>query len=135
MLALSPPLFSTTYGWPLENLVIENLQQECNDISVDAEANSYNCLLDFPAYDQIRNDFVPANSISSEEMVNGYTDDPMKVVRKLNHNASERERRKKINDLYAFLRSLLPTSSDQKVLKTSCVLFVILKLEFYLFKM
>ncbi|KAF8043735.1 hypothetical protein BT93_A1911 [Corymbia citriodora subsp. variegata] len=34
------------------------------------------------------------------------------MVKKLNHNASERDRRKKINSLYSTLRSLLP-STDQ----------------------
>lgn len=37
-----------------------------------------------------------------------------KAVKKLNHNASERDRRKRINDLYSSLRSLLP-QSDQTV--------------------
>ncbi|MFS7904176.1 putative transcription factor bHLH family [Helianthus anomalus] len=83
MLALSPPLFSTTYGWPLDGLITKNLQQDCN------EANSYNPLLD------------------------GNNDDPMKVAKKFNHNASERDRRKRVNELYSFLRSLLPLSSDQ----------------------
>ena len=41
-------------------------------------------------------------------------DDP-KLVKKFNHNASERERRKKINSMYASLRALLPTT-NQKVI-------------------
>ncbi|XP_071686656.1 transcription factor ORG2-like [Rutidosis leptorrhynchoides] len=99
MLALSPPLFSTTYGWPLE-----------------VEARSYDhSLPDFHAYNhQIEHDFAPENSISSGEAVNGGTKDDMIVTKKLNHNASERDRRKRVNDLYAFLRSLLPKSNDQK---------------------
>jgi len=32
------------------------------------------------------------------------------MVKKLNHNASERDRRKKINSLYSSLRSLFPAS-------------------------
>lgn len=42
------------------------------------------------------------------------TGDP-KIIKKLSHNASERDRRKKINCLYSSLRSLLP-ASDQMVL-------------------
>ena len=38
----------------------------------------------------------------------------IKYVKKLNHNASERDRRKKINSLYSSLRSLLP-ATDQRV--------------------
>lgn len=34
--------------------------------------------------------------------------DSSTVVKKLNHNASERDRRKKLNGLYSSLRSLLP---------------------------
>ncbi|KAJ9543942.1 hypothetical protein OSB04_023649 [Centaurea solstitialis] len=107
MLALTPPpVFPTTYGWPcLEDLITQNNPQQgynCN------EANSYyNSLThDFPTYDQMKNDF-PPESISLD---NGGTGD----TKKRDHNASERDRRKKVNDLYAFLRSLLPMSSDQK---------------------
>ncbi|KAF5821246.1 putative transcription factor bHLH family [Helianthus annuus] len=109
MLALSPPLFSTTYGWPFDGLITQNLQQDCN------EANSYNPLLDCPSNIQIQHDFAPENSLSmsSKEAVNGNNDDPMKVAKKLNHNASERDRRKRVNELYSFLRSLLPLSTDR----------------------
>ncbi|OMO81682.1 hypothetical protein CCACVL1_12298, partial [Corchorus capsularis] len=34
------------------------------------------------------------------------------MVKKLNHNASERDRRKKINNLYSSLRSLLPAAAQ-----------------------
>ncbi|KAI3830225.1 hypothetical protein L1987_04359 [Smallanthus sonchifolius] len=111
MLALSPPLFSTTYGWPLDDLITQNLQQDCN------EANSYHSLLDFPANIQIQHEFAQENStsMSSKGAANGNNDDPMKVAKKLNHNASERDRRKRVNELYSFLRSLLPMSSDRTV--------------------
>ncbi|KAD3336263.1 hypothetical protein R6Q59_028511 [Mikania micrantha] len=108
MLALSPPLFSTTHGWALEDLITQNLSHDCN------EANSYNPLVDFHTYDQIRQDFAPEYSNSSgEAAINGIGDQLM-AAKKLNHNASERDRRKRVNDLYAFLRSLLPISSDEK---------------------
>ncbi|KVI03452.1 Achaete-scute transcription factor-related protein [Cynara cardunculus var. scolymus] len=108
MMLVSPPLFSTTYGWPLEDLITPNLQQDCN------EANSYHSLLDIPSFDQIQQDFAPEKSNSSGGAVNGDTVDNMTVGKKLNHNASERDRRKRVNDLYAFLRSLLPMSTAQK---------------------
>ncbi|KAI3857936.1 hypothetical protein MKW98_011202 [Papaver atlanticum] len=38
------------------------------------------------------------------------------TVKKLNHNASERDRRKKLNNLYSSLRSLLPGSDHTKKL-------------------
>ncbi|GKA75622.1 retrovirus-related pol polyprotein from transposon TNT 1-94 [Tanacetum coccineum] len=115
MLALSP-LFPTTYGWPLKDFITENSHQDCNDISIEVETNSYNSL-DFPIYDQIKQKTVPGNSIFSGGDINSNIGDPvipMKVTKKLNHNASERDRRKRVNDLYAYLRSLLPMSSDLK---------------------
>ncbi|XP_076893688.1 transcription factor ORG3-like [Bidens hawaiensis] len=109
MLALSPPLFSTTYGWPLEdNLIANNLPYDCN------EANSYSPLPDFHIHDQIKHTSVPGYSNSSGGAANSGNGDNMTVERKINHNASERVRRKKVNELYAFLRSVLPVSSDQK---------------------
>ncbi|KAI3682342.1 hypothetical protein L1987_82262 [Smallanthus sonchifolius] len=64
----------------------------------------------------IEHDFAPENftSSSSEGAVNENIGEPMKVAKKLNHNASERDRRKRVNELYAFLSSLLPMSTDQK---------------------
>lgn len=37
------------------------------------------------------------------------------MAKKLSHNASERNRRKKMNFLYSTLRSLLPAANHQKV--------------------
>ncbi|KAJ0475821.1 putative transcription factor bHLH family [Helianthus annuus] len=108
MLALSPSLFPTTHGWALEDLISQNLPHDCN------EANSYNPAFNFHTFDQIKIDLPPEHSISSGETTNGGTGDEMMVVKKLNHNASERDRRKKCNELYVMLRSLLPISNDQK---------------------
>ncbi|GJW48988.1 transcription factor ORG2-like protein [Tanacetum coccineum] len=120
MIALSPTLFSTNYEWPLGNNIDRNHQQDCNSISLDVEANSYDSLLDFPAYDQIRQDFTPESSDSVGGAINGNIGEPMiKVSKKLNHNASERDRRKRVNDLYAYLCSLLPISADHKKKKVS----------------
>ncbi|KAL4587428.1 hypothetical protein LXL04_000299 [Taraxacum kok-saghyz] len=109
MLTLSP-LHSTTYGWPSQDF-IQN-QSNCTDISIEAEANSYKSFLDFHTYNDIHQDFANENSTSSGGIANGDFSNPM--LKKLNHNASERHRRKRVNDLYAFLRSVLPISSDQK---------------------
>ncbi|KAL5067058.1 hypothetical protein RYX36_017945, partial [Vicia faba] len=40
------------------------------------------------------------------------TSSDLSMVKKLVHNASERDRRKKINNLYSSLRSLLPLSDQ-----------------------
>ncbi|KAL4587422.1 hypothetical protein LXL04_000293 [Taraxacum kok-saghyz] len=108
MLALSPTQFSPIYGWPSEDLI----QQECNDISIEAEANSHKSFLDFHTYNDIHQDSATEIYSFSGEVANGDFSNPM--LKKLNHNASERDRRKRVNDLYAFLRSVLPNSSDQK---------------------
>ncbi|KVI03451.1 transcription factor ORG2-like [Cynara cardunculus var. scolymus] len=114
MLVLSPPLFSTTYRWPLEDFVTQNLQQDCHDISLSVEENAYPSLINIPTFDHTQHDFAPSSSISYGGAVNGDIGNPIKVAKKLNHNASERDRRKRVNELYAFLCSLLPISSDQK---------------------
>lgn len=50
-----------------------------------------------------------SNSNNDQEEVRGTV-----LEKKLNHNASERDRRRKLNALYSSLRALLPLS-DQKV--------------------
>lgn len=107
MLALSSPLFSTPYGWPLA----DNFSKVCGD------PDSTQSFLEFPSSDQIQLDFTPENSSSFGGAVNRGKGDGMNVVKKLNHNASERDRRKKVNNLYESLRSVLPMSNDRKVVK------------------
>ncbi|KAM0046855.1 putative transcription factor bHLH family [Helianthus debilis subsp. tardiflorus] len=80
-----------------------DLQHDCH------ETNLYNPFLDFHTYD-----LAPEHSISSGEAATGSIRDEMMVAKKLNHNASERDRRKKVNEVYAFLSSLLPISHDEK---------------------
>lgn len=82
------------------------------------QINSYTSLLDFDTFDQIvHKSPLPEYSNSSGGGANGAgSGDNVKLEKKLNHNASERDRRKRVNELYAFLRSLLPISSDQKVI-------------------
>ncbi|KAL1548746.1 ribonuclease Z [Salvia divinorum] len=50
-----------------------------------------------------------------------------KKVKKLNHNASERDRRKKMNTLYANLRSLLPHQDHSKKLSIPATISRVLK--------
>ncbi|PWA41219.1 Achaete-scute transcription factor-related protein [Artemisia annua] len=58
--------------------------------------------------------FEHENSTSSGIAANGSTGDDTVVAKKINHNAGERDRRKRVNDLYSYLRSLLPISSYHK---------------------
>ena len=95
MLSLSPPLFQT-FAWPIEDLMMNH---EYNFYAhTDNIPNSF---LDFPS------------TLDAKQQVN-YGDssafEPTTIVKKINHNANERDRRKKMNSLYSSLRSLLPAS-------------------------
>ncbi|GMI79627.1 basic helix-loop-helix 38, OBP3-RESPONSIVE GENE 3 [Hibiscus trionum] len=60
---------------------------------------------------------LPQLHLDGSPMFSGDTgddDNNPTVVKKLNHNASERDRRRKINSLYSTLRSLLPPSEQMK---------------------
>lgn len=100
MLAISsssPPLFSTTtnnFGWLLEDLISHELTNS-GETSNSSQKSLQHC--DSNKFDQI--------IINSGDQYQ-----PDQTVKKLNHNASERDRRKKINSLYSSLRSLLPPS-------------------------
>lgn len=99
MLAISPQLCS--YGWLLD------------DPSIHEQENaSYFCRERAETSESI--DHLHSPNSSKNQPKNGEFDDGSlagdgdKTVKKLNHNASERDRRKKMNTLYASLRSLLP---------------------------
>lgn len=104
MLALSPPLFSTI-GWPLE------------DHPTSHDHNNYfsaeSSFLQFPAplqphFDQLDHSTPPSTAFSGESTISS-------MAKKLNHNASERDRRKKINNLYSSLRSLVPADQAKRL--------------------
>ncbi|KAE8664099.1 Basic helix-loop-helix DNA-binding superfamily protein, putative isoform 2 [Hibiscus syriacus] len=57
----------------------------------------------------------------------GDDDNNPDVVKKLNHNASERDRRRKMNTLYSTLRSLLPPSEQSKRLSIPATVSGMLK--------
>ncbi|MBA0819164.1 hypothetical protein Gohar_022179 [Gossypium harknessii] len=54
-------------------------------------------------------------------------ENPTTVEKKLNHNASERVRRRKMNDLYSSLRSMLPPSEQTKRLSIPATVSRMLK--------
>ena len=97
MCALSP-LFPVC-EWPLDTPVSHDLSYEF------AEIESFDDFLHFtPTLRQIQFD----RSLS----FTGDGGNNPTIVKKLNHNASERDRRRKINSLYFSLRSLLPVSEQ-----------------------
>ncbi|CAG7905479.1 unnamed protein product, partial [Brassica rapa] len=105
MCALVPPVFPN-FGWPSTGeyesnyLVGENL----DDFT----------FLDFPAPEtygvEHHQEIQEMLGVSVPSEGNGV------VTKKLNHNASERDRRKKINSLFSSLRSCLPASDQSKKL-------------------
>lgn len=118
MLALSPPLSSTNFAyWPLEDPIGHDDQ---NYFYRDIEpANSdQSVFLNFPTpppYDQ-RSRAELDHQAATPSTTADVTSDLSTAVKKLNHNASERDRRKKINHLYSALRALLPASDHTVVL-------------------
>ncbi|ERN16263.1 transcription factor ORG2 [Amborella trichopoda] len=96
MLALSPScVYPTTFSWPSEEqLAPLNVESFNGDFSYHGD----------PHISQ------PFFQVSSENTESEQTSN----VKKLTHNANERDRRKKLNSLYSSLRSLLPESEQGK---------------------
>ncbi|XP_010554771.1 PREDICTED: transcription factor ORG2 [Tarenaya hassleriana] len=92
MCALVPPLFAD-FGWPSEEQIYGGGYINAGEF------------LEFPASLGL------SNSSEGDGKSNGRA-----VAKKMNHNASERDRRKKINALFSSLRSLLPPSDCSKKL-------------------
>ncbi|KAL5546583.1 hypothetical protein UlMin_006270 [Ulmus minor] len=131
MLAFSPPLFPTI-GWPLEDQTnhIEDQNYLYRNYSETATSDTaflqFHSASGFPPSDQLpRVDHrhrdrsaTPSTAISGEIT---------HMVKKLKHNASERDRRKKINHLYSSLRSLLPQTDQTKKLSIPATVSRVLK--------
>ncbi|XP_062109731.1 transcription factor ORG3-like [Humulus lupulus] len=116
MLALSPPLFSNMYTMrgSLEdqnnNFLLRDMIED-----IGSEHSSPVLFLNFPTppvpSDHYQFEIDPSTTPSTATI-----NSDLSMVKKLNHNASERDRRKKINDLYSSLRALLPVSDQTKKL-------------------
>ncbi|GAU31365.1 hypothetical protein TSUD_19100 [Trifolium subterraneum] len=111
MLAISSPLFSTI-GWPFEDPISHNQHQNhfYKDITTDQ-------------FFDINNQIEAENSTDPSQA----TSCDLSMVKKLVHNASERDRRKKINNLYSSIRSLLPVSDQMKKLSIPATISRVLK--------
>ncbi|KAB2631159.1 transcription factor ORG2-like [Pyrus ussuriensis x Pyrus communis] len=111
MLALSPPLFSTV-GWPLEDPISHDYNYFYKDNITTTTIN------DQTAQSSLH--ILPSHQLQAEldrstpsTTISGEYSRVSPMATKLNHNASERDRRKKINNLYASLRSLLPADQTK----------------------
>ncbi|KAF1002717.1 transcription factor bHLH100-like [Apium graveolens] len=102
MLTLSPPPLFPSFGWPLvDDANLISHETDCFFANLDSIETSFSAL---PS----------PQSTNFEPTVRGDIDITTGVVKKLNHNASERDRRKKINNLYSSLFSLLPDADRMK---------------------
>ncbi|XP_049400081.1 uncharacterized protein LOC125864211 [Solanum stenotomum] len=118
MLAISSPMFSTNYnnfGWLLE----DPISQQININPMEPLHSSSSSQKNLQHSDSTKFDQITING--------GDHHQPDQTVKKLNHNASERDRRKKINGLYSSLRSLLPPSDHTKKLSIPSTISKILK--------
>ncbi|KAK9289460.1 hypothetical protein L1049_007615 [Liquidambar formosana] len=115
MLTLSPPLFSP-FGWPIEEPVPSHDHQ--NYTFRDTETSD--SFVHFPTSS------LPEVEFNQSAPSAAFSRDPT-MVKKLSHNASERDRRKKINSLYSSLRSLLPAADQMKKLSIPATVSRVLK--------
>ncbi|XP_062109730.1 transcription factor ORG2-like [Humulus lupulus] len=146
MLALTPtppppPFISTNIvGWPLEDPIRhEDQNYFFRDIATSSDPDQYSLLFlnnYFPAppppsdqdhhHHRFEVDLSTTPSSSTTITINTTTDLTM-VKKKLNHNASERDRRKKVNHMYSALRALLPISDHTKKLSIPATVSRVLK--------
>ncbi|KAK6923422.1 Myc-type, basic helix-loop-helix (bHLH) domain, partial [Dillenia turbinata] len=120
MVSLSSPLFSSTSAWPLEDPTSQDFQNVQNLHLKEIET----CVssLHFPPYFPKLDDQVLTNQSQTLGSHNS-----LKMVKRLSHNASERDRRKKINNLYSSLRSHLPNTDQMKELSIPATISRVLK--------
>ncbi|XP_047160533.1 transcription factor ORG2-like, partial [Vigna umbellata] len=100
MVALFSPIFSPK-GWLLEEEPL-GYNNSHNLFYKDDASSEYS----FPYHF-----YSPQTQIELEERSIAPSSDPA-MVKKLSHNASERDRRKKVNNLVSSLRSLLPMADQ-----------------------
>lgn len=109
MCALAP---FPTPNWPLVNPI----GYEHNYMMYEGGSECLESFLQFPPPPQ---EGIPLESLSPASNFTQTSNSDPCIVKKLNHNASERDRRKKVNNMYSSLRSLLPVA-DQTVLINLC---------------
>lgn len=107
MLELSPATLFSTFGWPVE----EPTSHERSYPSFRDSETQESLITQFPpSQPQI----IKLDRSPSFTAYSGSVDPSM--VKKLSHNANERDRRKKIKSLYSSLRSLLPAADQMNKL-------------------
>ncbi|XP_021745915.1 transcription factor ORG2-like [Chenopodium quinoa] len=121
MLAMSP-LCPTTLGWEYPSELDTNQEFDNFDFDIDIDSmflanhsssQAQDCGVNHQVLssDHAKQSESPQGTSSTDQ----FDDNPL-LSKKLNHNASERDRRKKINDMYSSLRALLPATDHRKKL-------------------
>ncbi|KAJ4977654.1 hypothetical protein NE237_008434 [Protea cynaroides] len=124
MISLSRSLYSTL-GWPTDELIREEQKKYWtgnNDTTLNCnlrEKQALGSCLPFPSLQQQidLDDSIPSSATNH---------DPA-LIKKLSHNAGERDRRKKLNNLYASLGSLLPGVDNTRKLSIPATISRVLK--------
>ncbi|GMN70219.1 hypothetical protein TIFTF001_039264 [Ficus carica] len=126
MLALSPPLFTANISyWPLEDPIGHDDQNYLYRNIEPSHSLFLNLSTPLPSDQRSRADIdcSATPSTTTAPISSGLS----MAVKKLNHNACERDRRKKINHLYSSLRALLPASNHTKKLSIPTTVSRVLK--------
>ncbi|XP_042514387.1 transcription factor ORG2-like [Macadamia integrifolia] len=125
MLTISPPLYSTL-GWPTDDHIRQEQEQKNwidNETSFDCNNRETEALDLCPPFHSLEqqidlgDDSIPSSAINN---------DPG-LIKKLSHNAGERDRRKKLNNLYSSLGSLLPGIDNTRKLSIPATISRVLK--------
>ncbi|XP_056690648.1 transcription factor bHLH101-like isoform X2 [Spinacia oleracea] len=119
MLAMSPLCLTLGWEYPLELETNQAFDNFDFDSMFVANFNSSSQAQDDCGVNQECNDHAkqsesPQDTSSTDQFDNNDNNNPL-LSKKLNHNASERDRRKKINDMYSTLRALLPAHHHRKL--------------------
>ncbi|XP_023517178.1 transcription factor bHLH100-like [Cucurbita pepo subsp. pepo] len=123
MLVASSPLFSP-HQWPLDDPISFHHQHNYHFSLFEPSDHSFHVQFSPPPLQlpHVELDNYPS---TATPLLDGSTK-VSNVAKKLSHNASERDRRKKINSLYSSLRSLLPSTYHMKKLSNPATISRIL---------
>ncbi|XXG41356.1 hypothetical protein AAC387_Pa01g1833 [Persea americana] len=123
MLALSPSSWFPTFGWPSD----DNIGQDQNRWTEDYDHPFINYNREIDGLDSCFRISSPQlmGAIDGPKISPATSEDISPNLKKMSHNANERERRKKLNSLYSTLRSLLPVSDQKKLSIPATVSFVL----------
>ncbi|KAK4837361.1 hypothetical protein QYF36_004862 [Acer negundo] len=116
MCALTPTPLLQSFGWPLDNSISHQ-----NNFLLTDSFESFNSNFDYQSQNKPQVQLDHSASFNTNSSGDPTTD------KKFYHNASERDRRKKINTLYSSLRSLLPANDQTKKLSIPGTISHVLK--------